>query len=131
MTVAMYLLMSEDEQVQGAVRLLTERMGRRKGVLGKAKEVAERYGLDAHCPGEVSVGVQKGCLAELGKAQKEALVARLKGKVYHGTHVREKGIDRKATHAWVKEGKLTPKSESVIMAAQDGILLTREFRARH
>ncbi len=86
-------------------------------------------------PGEVNTRVRKESLAKLGGAQKEALVARLEEKVYHGSHaakVRKKGVDKKATHAWVKEeGKLASRSESIIMAAQDRILLTRDFRARH
>ncbi len=125
---ATYLLMSEDEMVYGAVRLLTERMERRKGVLGKAREVMERYGLDTgflYRPNEMNAKARKEGLAELGRAQKKALTTRLEEKVYHGSHateVRGQGVDKKATHAWVKEGKLMPKSEGIIMAAQDRIL---------
>ncbi len=134
---ATYLLMSEDEMVQGAVQLLTEQMERRKGVLGKAREVMERYGLDTgflYHPDEMNAKARKEGLAELGRAQKKALTTRLEEKVYHGscaTEVRKQGLDKKATHAWVKEGKLTPKSEGIIMAAQDRILLTRDFKLRH
>ncbi len=72
---ATYLLMSEDEMVQGAVQLLTEQMEQRKGVLGKAREDMERYDLDTgflYRPDEMNEKVRKESLAELGRAQKKA-----------------------------------------------------------
>ncbi len=137
---AAYLLISQDEQVQGAVRLLTEHMRRMKGVLGKTREVMERHDLDTcflYRPGEMEAKVCKEKLVELGRAQKRTLTVRLKGKstMVHmqlksercrreshpcmgqgrQTHTRKPPMHgsgkanshEKATHAWVREGKLT------------------------
>ncbi len=142
MSVASYLLASEDGQVQGAVSFLKElakRSGRnqRKGILREAKRIREKYHLQDELlplshPEEANAAQHKNLLRKLEKAQIEALVAKLVGKVFNGPHarqVRERGVDVKATHCWLREGKLKPETESVIVAAQDGVTPTKHHRA--
>ncbi len=58
------------------------------------------------------------------------MVEKLTKKVHHGPHAREtrgQGVDRKATHTWVREGKMTPTTEALVMAAQDDVVMTRDY----
>ncbi len=75
----------------------------------------------------------KDLLRELDRAQKETLIGQVVIKVYNGPHARETrkaGVDKKATYCWLREGKLMPQTESVIVAAQDGVTSTKDRKAR-
>ncbi len=133
---ASYLLASKDKQVQGAVSFLRFlQLVREEGLLHQAEEVRQKYELPEnllpiHCPSSASDAQHKALLAELSRAQKGRLVERLTQKVHHGPHAREtrkQGVDKKATYAWVKEGKLTPTTEALVMAAQDDVVMTRDY----
>ncbi len=61
------------------------------------------------------------------------MVGKLTRKVHHGPHAREtrgQGVDKKATYAWVREGKMTPATEALVMAAQDDVVMTRDYLFR-
>jgi hypothetical protein len=67
----------------------------------------------------------KALVARVKEAQVDALHARLGSKVVHGVHAREmlqQGCDLKATFAWLKSGNLRATTESLIIAAQDGVI---------
>ncbi len=58
------------------------------------------------------------------------MVEKLRGKSRHGMYadeVRMDGVEKKATMAWIREGKLTPRTMAFMMAAQDQVLMTKEY----
>ena len=61
------------------------------------------------------------------------LRSRLQGKTIHGVYRRETekpGCNRRATHPWLKDGKLQAVTEGLIFAAQDGVIQTAAYKAR-
>ena len=69
-------------------------------------------------------------VAELREAQWDKLWSQLVRMPPHGVHKRElqkEGVDVKATHRWLKDGRLRP---ALVMAAQDQVLHTAAYQAK-
>jgi hypothetical protein len=132
--VARYLLGSEDEQVQGAMALQQKlrHMGLRS-YLEEAEAVLAKYDIDVQLyhPLLQETETAKALVARVKAAQVDVLHARLGSKVIHGVYAREtlqQGCDLKATFAWLKSGNLRATTESLIVAAQDGVIHTLQYR---
>lgn len=70
-------------------------------------------------------------MAALRDGQNQALAQTLRQKQMHGFHqvqVERRETDKKATHAWLTHGRPKAETESIIMAAQDGVIHTRVYR---
>ncbi len=138
MSVASYLLVSEDGQVQGAVSFLEEmakKKGRnqRKGILHEAKRIREKYHLRDELlplghPEEANAAQHKSMLrAGEGPDRNASGQAGGEGLQWPARQTSERA--RSGTHCWLREGKLKPETVSVIVAAQDGVTPTKHHRA--
>ena len=69
----------------------------------------------------------------LKEAQFDELTVSLERKTIHGVFFKqcqEEGWDTLGSHAWLLDGRVQARTEAMIMAAQDGVILTRAFRSR-
>ena len=69
----------------------------------------------------------------LKEAQYEGLTVSLERKTIHGVFFKQcqaEGWDTLGSHAWLLDGRVQARTEAMIMAAQDGVILTRTFRSR-
>ena len=69
----------------------------------------------------------------LKEAQYEGLTVSLERKTIHGEFFKQcqaEGWDTLGSHAWLLDGRVQARTEAMIMAAQDGVILTRAFRSR-
>ncbi len=129
---ASYLLASKDDQVRAVTFLQKLKEEKGEGLHHQAEETRQKYELPEdllpiRCPNLASKAQHKTLLTE---AQKGSMVEKLTKKVHHGPHAREtrgQGVDRKATHAWVREGKMTLTTEALVMVAQDDVVMTRDY----
>ena len=124
---AVYAKTSQDPQVREALELDKE-MGAKglKSLDRQAREVVGKYGLD---PVE-TYATPREVTREITRAQEDALRETWCGKLIHGAFGKQiirPQVDRKATHAWLKDGRLQARSESMIVAMQDH---TRAYRHR-
>ena len=82
---------------------------------------------------EVEPQSTKRVLRQLKEGQMDSLRRTLEAKVIHGVFMREvakEGVDQKATHQWLSDGALDADTEGWVVAAQDGVVRTREYRRR-
>ena len=69
----------------------------------------------------------------LAEAQTAALDDTLCGKTINGVffkQVKQEGWDTSASHAWFLDGRLRGETEGLIVAAQDGVIHTRDYQFR-
>ena len=69
----------------------------------------------------------------LKEAQFDELTVSLERKIIHGVFFKqcqEEGWDTLGSHAWLLDGRVQVRTEAMIMAVQDGVILTRAFRSR-
>ena len=135
---AVYLVNSSDDQLKGVVRHQLERAGRGcSSLISTANSILNRYEL------QVEIG-QAGVLTGAGDrvapkllanrlkvAQRDVFVSRLEAKTIHSVFFKqcqEEGWDTSLSHQWLKDGRLQARTESLIVAAQDGVIHTRAFR---
>ena len=65
------------------------------------------------------------------KCQQEKLVATLEAKKIHGVfHKTKETRNTKLTYKWLRTGRQRAETEALIMAAQDGVVMTRAYMAR-
>lgn len=102
----------------------------RVSFLAEARGVLHGHGLNASL-GSVTLDDEEVGGRTLSRAVKTAqlreLSERLKAKVIHGVHrkqVTAKETDVRATHWWLSSGRLRSETEALIIAAQDGVILT-------
>ena len=131
-----YLVECPDPQVKGAMKLqeLRKNMGLYSYV-ETAQEVLRKYDIDVSLwsPLPTDSPGPKSLVAELKALQMEKLKASLEGKVIHSVFYKETtkdDCDQKATHKWLQEGRLQSETESLIIAAQDGVIHTTGYRNR-
>ena len=70
---------------------------------------------------------------DLARAQVEATVEELQGKLIHGVYARElrkPTTDLKVSTEWIRAGRLRVETEATLIAAQDGVTGTRAYKAR-
>ena len=75
----------------------------------------------------------KGIVKFLMQAQLKELQTTLSGKAIHGIFYNQMlrpETDSKSTHAWLTEGKLRSETESLIVAAQDGVVHTPVYKTK-
>ena len=131
-----YLLTSEDRRVQVAMLLQTKLSNMGKYTLiGKANEILRKYDLTNLTPLEEgsSADTPKTMVANLRKAQQKVQEDRLSRKPLHGVYtaqVKRPETDRKSTYAWLTDSKLKSETESLIVAAQDGVVQTAVYRVK-
>ena len=73
---------------------------------------------------------QRLLLRLLREAQYSELTASLESKIIHGVFYKqcqEEGWDTSASNAWLLDGRVQAKTEALIMAAQDEVILTRAY----
>ena len=66
----------------------------------------------------------------LEKGRQNHLLTSLRDKVVHGLHrltIEDSSIDRAATFGWLHDGRFREATEALIIAAQDGTLITRHY----
>ena len=135
-SVAAYLLQNEDTQVQGAMRLQRDRaLNGKQCILFQAEEVLKRHSLPRTILGVE--GTKRGKTAEraakaVKKAQVEKMVAELVKMSKHGEHAKQLRVsatDKTLSCEWLREGALTTESEGTILAMQDLVTHTAEYRA--
>ena len=69
----------------------------------------------------------------LREAQYSELTVSLESKIIHGVFFKqcqEEGWDTSGSHAWLLDGRVQAQTETLIMAAPDGVILTRAYRNR-
>ena len=100
-----------------------------------ARLVLGRYDL---CP-DLIERVQEGRVGPLDCIEKELrvtqaahLVSTLSTKSIYGVYYRQTsdvdGVDREGTFAWMFDGRFRAETEGLILAAQDGVLLTNRYK---
>ncbi len=127
-----------DSRIEGAVAFLKhfEETEHRMTILGAALSILDRYQMrccllrdadraeDDRAPAKVA----KETLAELKKAQQADLVREIKAKTIHGVYLWQldrQAVNKKLSVRWLTDGKVPQKVEGDIVAAQDGVTLTR------
>ncbi len=71
--------------------------------------------------------------SDVTERQNGAMRARWTSKTIHGVfgkQVLKPDVDKKATHAWLEDGKLQARTEALVVAAQDGVIHTRAYQHR-
>ena len=69
----------------------------------------------------------------LKEAQYCELTASLESKIIHGVFYKqcqEEGWDTSGSHTWLLDGRVQAQTEALIMAVQDGVILTRAYHSR-
>lgn len=111
--VASYLSGNGDVQVKGAVRFLREQMKpAKKGIKKRPQRTLSTW---RGCR-QTEQGTDKGA----GKGSNEGTGEKVKGKSRHGIYAKQRekvGVDQRATSAWLREGKLTPRTVAIVMAS--------------
>ena len=98
--------------------------------LGEAKGIAEAYELDIEFDGREE---PRKVAARLKERQYQGMRNSVRSKTIHSAYwnqVDKPGMDTRVSHAWLKDGRLMAKTESYVIALQDGVVLTRLYRAR-
>ena len=137
---ATYLCCTEDPHLSAVARHLIWVAGRGGyAVLKCASAVLNRYHLQYVVDEEGITDpnrdrvAPKRLLCFLREAQKEQLEGTLSAKVIHSVfsnQCRQDGWDFAGSHAWLTDGRLRAQNEALIVAAQDGVIHTRAYRAR-
>ena len=138
---ALYLKRVADQRVEGAVAFMEdyERKERKQTILGLAKQILERYRLFCSLLGMVETEaeaeddrppakVAKELISQLKRAQQAGLLEEVYAKKIHGVYMREldkPSVDKRLSVKWLVDGKVPQKVEGGIVAAQDGVTLTR------
>ncbi len=138
---ALYLKRVADQRVEGAVAFMedNERKERKQTILGLAKQILERYRFFCSMLGVVEtetgaeddrppVKVAKELTGQLKRTQQAGLLEEVYAKKIHGVYMREldkPSVDKGLSVKWLVDGKVPQKVEGDIMAAQDGVTLTR------
>ena len=134
-----YLMLSTDPQVQGAMALQRELRDMGKySFVGSADLVLEKRESTSYLvPMEETLSSEsetpKGMVKFLKHAQLKELQTTLSGKAIHGIYynqTRRSETDTKCTYAWLTEGKLRSETESLIVAAQDGVVHTAVYKSK-
>jgi len=78
------------------------------------------------------VGAKK--LAKIAsQAQQQQLMDALQAKTVHGVFMktsRKPTRDFERTHLWLRRGKQRAETEALVIAAQDGVIMTRAYQSR-
>lgn len=139
---ALYLVSDEDWQIEGAVKYLKEyeETEMRATLLASAVYVLNKYQLPCYLlipddddeqarVGRTPRQVARKTLAEVRVAQRDTLQQELKRKSLHGIYQRQlahPATDRPRSCKWLVQGKVPCEVEARIVAAQDGVTLTRD-----
>lgn len=70
---------------------------------------------------------------DLKKSQLDKLRSALESKTVHGvffSECRKRAVDQPMTHLWLRDGRLQSGTESLVIAAQDGVIQTRAYQTR-
>ncbi len=114
-----------------------ERKERKQTILGLAVQILERYRLLCSLLGVVETGAEddrspakvvKETISQLKRAQQAGLLEEVHVKKIHGVYMRElekPSVDKRLSVKWLVDGKVPQKVEGDIVAAQDGVTLTR------
>ncbi len=104
-----------------------------------ADQILERYGMEISLSGDGildpegrSVTPKHLCKC-LQAEQQSGLIEALERKTIHGVFYKQsqkEGMDPQGSHAWLADGRLQARTEGLLIAAQDGVVLTRAYRAR-
>jgi len=91
---------------------------------------------------EVGVSLEKEQVQEVGakklakiasQAQQQQLMDALQAKAIHGVFMktgRKPTRDFERTHLWLRQGKQQAETEALVVAAQDGVIMTRAYQSR-
>ena len=91
---------------------------------------------------EVGVSLVKEQVQEVGakklakiasQAQQQQLMDALQAKTIHGVFMktsRKPTRDFERTHLWLRRGKQRAETEALVVAAQDGVIMTRAYQSR-
>jgi len=99
-----------------------------KNPLAASRLILIHYGIDMPRTDEEVNGLKKVVI----KRQTEMLTEALRGKAIHGAHrqtIEESGIDQNSSFAWLKDGRVKAATEALIIAAQDGAIVTRKYQS--
>lgn len=113
-----YLLSTEDEQVRGAMRLQeTLRNMNYECLLTQVERVQRKFHITNLAAPEGELGGERSqkMSREVREAQLQELRDKLRSKRLHGVFMSEtlkEGVDRKATHGWLKDGRMNAESEA-------------------
>ena len=129
-----------DPQLKGVFRHWLFLGGQHRcNILQSAQAILEKYQMEVLLSEEGARRpsgdrVAPRLLARLLKeAQMEALVDSLCQKKIHGCFYKQcqgEGWDTSGSHAWFLDGRLRGQTEGLVVAAQDGVIFTRAYRAR-
>lgn len=100
----------------------------KQSILTHEEEVHQKYGMAGALPGTAAALTRT-----LRERQKGLLRWHLTEKKLHGVfakQTRRPAVDRRATHAWLQDGRLQAKTEALIVAAQDGVVHTGVYQTR-
>ena len=132
---ALYLHSNQDFQVRDAMHYL-EQFAKpiKKGPVQNALEIAQKYEIgDLLRVGKEGDRTQdpRSTIREIRARQRQGLGEDQAGKAIHGIFqavVDRRGCDRTATYAGMKSGRIRAETESLIIAAQDGIIHIAAYR---
>ncbi len=130
-----YLVLSRDPLLQAVVTHQTDWSGRYHSMIQEARQHVSKY---------TSLTLEKEVLERnqltprmVAKTVTQALerikIDHWRSKVIHGPFrktIEAKGIDKARSLQWLWKGKLSARTEALIIAAQDGVLQTRAYKRR-
>ena len=137
---AAYLTSSEDPQLRAVCahqQWVLANQHRGRTLLGEVSIMTAKLGVPVEfeeggmeVEGEPVTG--KALITRVKAVQEGALVKQLEIKKVHGKFYRgsrSADINFVATHEWLNHSRLRSETEALILAAQDGVLWTRNYRA--
>ena len=130
-----YLVLSGDPLLQAVVNHQRNWNGQHHSLIQEARQILSKY---------TSLTLEKEVLErnqltprKVAKTVTQALeklkIEQWQRKVIHGPFrrtIEAKGIDKARSLQWLRKGKLSTRTEALIMAAQDGVLQTRAYKQR-
>ena len=122
-----YIAKSREDQIKEVYQHQLKLVARHKGsILKDVWWIQEKYDL----PGLLEM--DRGAKSLVKDAQLEALKCDLMKKKIHGVFFEqcEKSDDTNGCHLWLRDGRFRAETERLVVAAQDGVILTRAYRSR-
>ena len=140
-SMACYLITSTDLNLQGITR--EQQRGRKRGgthkIIRAARNILVRHDLQyilepgaARDP-EAGMVLFRKVTKDLKKKQLEKLLMNLAKKTPHGIYYRQCKSDKWDTEGsikWLVEGRLQGTTESLVIAAHDGVIMTCDYQKR-
>lgn len=134
-SVGAYLVTSDDPIHRAIVEHQRWRAGRgRFSLINEAEKVMAEIGMSIKLErGEVREMGTKKLACSVSHAQQIQMEEQLSLKTIHGVFMegsKQPGRDFKSTHMWLKKGRQRAETEALVVAAQDGVIMTRAYQAR-